>query len=336
MAPRLLFVMVLTVLLTLVGAIDTPAAAPEAPFATTSVVNPVTVVAAGTAPAGSFGVERVLCPAGMIAVGGGIDMDNVLTMQVTSSAPSFPGAQARLIQRPVGANPAPIGWQATALNNAGSSQGFKVAVICAPLAGASTVVAEATAAAGSFGVERVLCPAGESAVGGGIDMDNVLTMAVSSSAPSFPGTEARLIQRPVGANPAPIGWQATALNNAGSSQGFKVGVICAPLAGASTVVAEATATAGSFGVRRVLCPAGEGAIGGGIDMDNVLTMAVSSSAPSFPGTEARLIMRPAGTNPVPSGWQATALNHAGFTQGFKVGAICTEVEYKVFLPLVLD
>jgi hypothetical protein len=71
-------------------------------------------------------------------------------------------------------------------------------------------------------------------------------------------------------------------------------------------------------------------------MDNVLTMAVSSSAPSFPGTAARLIMRPAGSNPVPSGWQATALNNAGSTQGFKVGAICTEVEYKVFLPLVLD
>ena len=195
--------------------------------ATASLSGLVTVVSSDSAPGGSFGVERVLCPDGMVAVGGGIDMDNVLTMDVSSSAPAFEGADARLISRPDGTNPAPIGWQATARNDAASPQSFKVAAICAPLSGVSTVVSSDSASGGSFGVERVLCPDGTVAVGGGIDMDNVLTMDVSSSAPAFEGADARLISRPDGTNPAPIGWQASARNDAASTQSFKVAAICA-------------------------------------------------------------------------------------------------------------
>ena len=332
MARNLVLVLGLITLIALAGAADAPAAAPLPSRAGSALVETVTMVGEATAGAGTFGVERVLCPSGMVALGGGVDMDNVLTMNVTSSAPVFDADQARLISQPTGTNPAPVGWQATALNNAGSTQSFKVGVICAPLSNASTVVGADTAGAGSFGVERVLCPVGTVAVGGGVDMDNVLTMAVSSSAPTFDAGQARLISQPAGINPAPVGWQASALNNAGSTQGFKVGVICAPLPNASTVVGADTAGAGSFGVERVLCPAGTIAVGGGVDMDNVLTMAVSSSAPTFDADQARLISQPAGTNPAPIGWQASALNNAGSTQGFKVGVICAAPDALIFLP----
>lgn len=112
-----------------------------------------------------------------------------------------------------------------------------------------------------------------------------------------------------------------------------MGVICAPLPNASTVVGADTAGAGSFGVERVLCPAGTIALGGGVDMDNVLTMQVTASAPTFDADQARLISQPVGTNPAPIGWQATALNHAGASQGFKVGVICSPAEALIFLPL---
>jgi hypothetical protein len=260
-----------------------------------------------------------------------VDVDNVLTMKVTSSAPIFPGGE-RLIIQPDGTRPAPVGWQASVLNEAGSSQGFKVAVTCAPLSDVSAVIASDTAGAGSFGVERALCPAETIALSGGVDMDNVLTMQATSSAPTFPGGE-RLITQPNGTRPAPVGWQASALNEAGSSQGFKVAVICAPLSDVSAVVTSDTAGTGSFGVERALCPANAVAIGGGVDMDNVLTMQVTSSAPVFPPGD-RLITQPDGTHPDPIAWQASAFNDAGATQTFKVAAICTP-QYKVFLPLLL-
>jgi hypothetical protein len=37
----------------------------------------------------------------------------------------------RLIQQDDGTNPAPIGWQTSALNNSGSTKTLKVAVVCA-------------------------------------------------------------------------------------------------------------------------------------------------------------------------------------------------------------
>jgi hypothetical protein len=325
----------LAIIVILTSSIDAPASeSPDPPK--TVMVNAIsgvtTVVASDTVAAGTFNVERVLCPAGTVAIGGGIDMDNVLTMQVTSSAPTFPNGD-RLISRPNGTNPAPNGWQATAFNQTATPKDFKVAVICAPLTEASAVVASDTVAGGTFNVERVLCPAGDIAVGGGIDMDNVLTMRITSSAPTFSNGD-RLISRPNGTNPAPNGWQATALNQTTNPKDFKVAVICAPLTEASTVVSSDTAAAGTFGVERTTCPAGDVAVGGGIDMDNVLTMQVTSSAPTFPNGD-RLISRPNGTNPAPTGWQVTALNGAGTDQDFKVAAICVQLETKLFLPMLM-
>lgn len=49
---------------------------------------------------GSYRSERVTCPSGMTALGGGIDMQNVLTMKVTSSGPTFAVGAHRLIQQP--------------------------------------------------------------------------------------------------------------------------------------------------------------------------------------------------------------------------------------------
>lgn len=301
----------------------------SAPLQTSAVYAVRTVVSSDTAPAGSFGVERVLCPSGFVAIGGGIDMQNVLTMRVTSSAPVFPGGE-RLLTQSDGFQPAPIGWQASALNLAGVPQEFKVAVVCAYLPDVSTVVSSDNAPAGSFGVERVLCPAGETALGGGVDPNNVLTMQVSSSAPTFPGDE-RLIVQTNGTNAAPVGWQATAINQAGSSQIFKVAVICAPLTNVRTIVSSDTAPDGTFGVERATCQEGEAAISGGVDMDNVLTMQVTSSGPVFPPGD-RLITQINGENPAPNGWQSSAYNDAASNQDFKIAAVCAPSGYPLFLP----
>ena len=333
MAMRFLLLLSLTLLLILTGPADTPAAAPAAPGATDGLYTR-TVVASDTASAGTFGVERVLCPAGMVAVGGGVDVENVITMKVTSSAPTFLGDDQRLLHRPDGINAAPIGWQASVLNTAAVTQEFKVAVICAPPTGVSTMVASDIAVADSFGVERVLCPAGSVALGGGIDLANVLTMQVSSTAPTFDADRQRLIFQPDGANPAPIGWQASALNNSGTNRGFKVAVICAPLAGVSAIVGSDTAPADSFGVERTVCPAGKVAVGGGIDPANVLTMEVTASGPTFAADMARLLFRRDGEHGAATGWQATAYNGTTGDRTVKVAAVCVPGEWRVAIPAI--
>jgi hypothetical protein len=325
--------------------LDAPPLEAAAPMESEALLGVTTIVVSDTAPAGSFGVERVLCPDGMTAVGGGVDLENVFTMKVSSSAPVFPSDDAqgeRLFARPDGTNPAPIGWQATAVNEAATAQGFKVAVICAPLSGVSAMVSSDTAPAGSFGVERSLCPDGMTAVGGGVDLENVFTMQISSSAPVFPSGDPegeRLISRPDGTNPAPIGWQASGVNDDATDKTVKVAAICASLSDVSAMVLSDTAPAGSFGVERSLCPDGMTAVGGGVDLENVLTMQVSSSAPTFPSDDSqgeRLISRTDGTNPAPIGWQASGVNDDANVKEVKVAAICTPLAYGVFLPLITE
>jgi hypothetical protein len=129
MTIRLLLVVGLGILLVVSAGMNTRANV-AAETVTGSLSETVTVVGSDTATAGSFKAERVLCPRGTIAVGGGIDLDNVLTMKVTSSAPTFAQNNSRLIFQPNGTNPAPIGWQASAKNDDATTKSFKAAVIC--------------------------------------------------------------------------------------------------------------------------------------------------------------------------------------------------------------
>jgi hypothetical protein len=205
-----------------------------------------TVVGSGAATIGSFDTERVLCPAGMTASGGGIDLANVLTMSVTSSGPVFDdgGTVQRLISTPNGTQPAPIGWQAAARNESSAQGDLKVAAVCKTAPTVVTVVGSGAATIGSFDSVRVLCPAGMTAIGGGIDLANVLTMTVTSSGPVFDdgGTVQRLISTPNGTQPAPIGWQASARNESSAQGDLKVAAICAPEPEASLLAACAVAT----------------------------------------------------------------------------------------------
>jgi hypothetical protein len=268
----------------------------------------------------------------MVAVNGGVDLGNVLTMVVSESGPIFDvSGNQRLIAQPDGLNPAPVGWQGSAINETDSPRLIKVAAICVRDLEAETWVSSATGGADSFGVERVNCPADKVAWGGGVSPQNVLTMQITSSGPVFPPGE-RLYGQPPGDLGSPSGWQASARNNASASQNLKVAAICGPPRDMVTRVASENASAGSFDVERVLCPQDMVAIGGGIDLQNVKTMKVTSSAPSF---EGRLLSEPDGTAKNLTGWQASARNESTTQRDFRIAAICVKPMQYVHLPLVL-
>jgi hypothetical protein len=307
----------------LVLAVPLPTSTPtQVPTATPVPPRLVTTAVIGSTQlsAGSSGTVAVTCPSGTVATGGGVDLGNVFTEKVTSSSPTFGGT--RLISLPDGNGPAPNGWRASAVNNDPAVQTLKVAVMCGTGSSLSTVLSSAFAPANTFSSVRVTCPGGTMAIGGGVDVADFANMIVTASAPTFAANNNRLIFQPDGPALGPIGWQVAVLNQTGAAQPFKAAAICIPVASFGAVVGSGNAAAGSFAAVRVACPSGLVVTGGGTDLENVLTMKVTSSGPTFAANSSRLIFQPDGAAQPPIGWQASTLNNDPAAQPFKIAAIC--------------
>jgi hypothetical protein len=89
-----------------------------------------------------------------------------------------------------------------------------------------------------------------------------------------------------------------------------------------TVVVSDTALNGQFEVAIATCPTGYKATGGGVDPNNVLTMAVTSSGPTINGT--RTLLTADGTHGPANGWWGAVVNNSGSSAVFKVTAICAK------------
>lgn len=286
-----------------------------------------TAVASSTAVAGGASGATALCPAGEEALGGGVDVHNVLTMTLTGSGPVFgPDPEDRLISQPDGNGPAPVGWRGHAANGGMDEGTVKVGAVCRDEASLSSFIGSNSAAAsGGFGALSVGCGTGAIALGGGLALSNTADMLVVRSAPVFGAALDSLLSMEDGSQPAPTGWTATARNDTGVEQLVKAAVICSDSLSATTIVGSGTASAGSFGVERVLCPSGMEAVGGGVAPEAITQMEVTSSAPAYgpEQTGDRLLDRDDGSDrPAPLGWQASVLNEDGTPHSFKVAAIC--------------
>ncbi|CAI9414552.1 hypothetical protein [Nocardioides sp. T2.26MG-1] len=112
-------------------------AGPPGPAGPQGVPGPVDTVSVirSTSPvaAGSFDAAIVQCPAGMEAIGGGVDPGNVLTMTVTQSTPVFGTnpSSSRPIGMTDGQHGSATGWMGSVRNDGTTTYSAKVTVICA-------------------------------------------------------------------------------------------------------------------------------------------------------------------------------------------------------------
>jgi len=97
------------------------------------------------------------------------------------------------------------------------------------LHGTITVSKSGTILTGNFNTLQADCPAGYQAIGGGIDENNVFTMAITSSGPVVNGGRTLGLNGSDGQHAAATGWYGAAVNNTGSTAPFVVTAICSPI-----------------------------------------------------------------------------------------------------------
>jgi hypothetical protein len=273
------------------------------------------LVTSDSAPPSSFDADEVFCPQGTVAMGGGVDVGDSFNQTVTTSGPTV--GNLRMLTIGAGTHGPANGWFGAVTNATATAKPYKLGVVCVPLTGTSTIVVSDTTS-GGFGQTSLVCPGDAVALGGGIDVDNVASMNVTSSGPTFGGMPPHSITP--GTYGPPGGWWGSARSSTDSN--FWVGVVCAQMGGIQSVVVHDTVLAGSNRNVDAACPAGMIAIGGGITATNLFTVQVTASGPAYGSALKGILTQPDGLRPAADGWEADVRNDGGSSQTVAVVAIC--------------
>ena len=272
---------------------------------------------------GSWTDLLVTCPSGLVALSGGVDTNDFLSIEITTLAPTFAGAA--LAFQPDGTRGPADGWYASVKNYGSVPHQVAVTVVCGSLSDVVVSVSTGSISAGGVanpgtGNAVAYCPSGYVALGGGMDLTLPATMKVSSLAPRF-GFD-YLIDRPTGTGGAPNGWSAN-VRNEGAAGSMKVAVVCSQLGGVSSVVTGAFSVgAGTAAGYSASCPAGSLALGGGIDTNDVTRNVATVLSPRFAASPQAPVDRATGSYASANGWYGIYYNYGPGTTTASVGAIC--------------
>jgi hypothetical protein len=243
---------------------------------------------------------------------------------------SWPRLSPDLLSHDPGIAEAPASWNYAVRNDGQNAHAYGAAAICSSLPALTVVGDFFVVGAHASNSDRVLCPAGAIATGGGYNSIGLGVMAASGPVLDDGTPDGlRLISASDGAGPAPIGWRLSVRNDGTSSTSVKPAVVCIPSAPANTgtEIASVAVAAGGADSTRALCPVGQIAFGGGVDVNDVQNMTIVASAPIFDdGTVngERLINRVSGPDGAPIGWFAAARNQDDTDHTLRVAAICPE------------
>jgi hypothetical protein len=304
----------------------------SAQLSTTMTVQRNFVVAPNS---GSYSLVSADCPAGYSVLSGGLDSVGTAAIELTSHGPTFGGN--RLVSQPNGTTGAARGWLASVINYGDRSWTVMVTAVCAQLSNVHVVInsasvnASSTTTGSGAGTAEAMCPAGEVAIGGGVDVTNPESMKLTSTSPRYATGNAFLADRAPGTNPAAAGWSGYVSNQGTVAGGvMKVAAICvAPTQlnnNVVTVVSQPVAVAqakDNYGF--LLCPAGFVALGGGFDSNDLHELIGTVSTPIYNGAGFALD-RPSGDYSAPGGWLTDTFSESPLNdvRGMTVGLVCAQ------------
>ena len=297
--------------------------------------NTITVQRAFSVPpsAGSYSDVNVNCPAGHVALSGGLDNLHSGSFEVTALAPTF--GNFALFAQGDGTRDAADGWYASVINYDNTAHVVTVSAVCAPVTGIVVAITsgQVTAAANNQaggGFAAIGCPNGYVAIGGGVDVGRPEAMKMISSSPWWASGPTYLSERAAGQSPAPAGWAGVTSNQGTTAGTLKVAAICAPLGTVIALVSpDITIQFAQTGGTTVVCPAGYIATGGGFDSNDPHVLIGTVSTPVYNGY-AYAAERGDGQYGAPAGWYANTFSHSGSgSRVLKVGVICLGID---FLP----
>jgi len=272
------------------------------------------------------------CSGSRTAIAAGFDSDGLSTVWLGFLVPTLPWPP---FYTPLGADPgsyvAQQSFYWTATNDGQVDHGVAYTAVCAPFAATTVVGAGLFIPTSGAGGDRVRCPAGSFATGGGIEVPVSPATVTVADGPVLDDGSAdgvRLVSVADGAAAAPIGWRGAGrfVQSSVFQSTAQVAAVCVPTP-LTTQVASVTVPAFMQAATRALCPAGTVAYGGGIDDDDPDSALLTATAPVFDdGTPngQRLISRPNGADAAPIGWFGSIRNDDALDHTLKVAAICPE------------
>jgi hypothetical protein len=180
------------------------------------------VVSKSLAADGGLGGKRADCPGGRVAVGGGVDNEDLFRMSVVTTLPVVGNDPLNSLAD--GKHGAPTGWQAVASNTSDQARTTKIAVLCAPVTKVKTMVASGNSPAESWGFRLGECDGGL-ALSGGLDTASPTGMRTMFNGPIF-GDGTRLYSKADGPAPSPSKWYSGLRNETNAAAPYKVGIVC--------------------------------------------------------------------------------------------------------------
>ena len=198
-----------------------------------------TSVASVTIPIGGTGTATAACPAGTVALSGGIQAGST-SVTILDFQPTY--ASGSLATFPLGEAPAPRGWTTTVRNDDIFERNAKVAAICIAETEAivTTQVTNYGVTGNDIGGGGLTCPDQTIATGGAFAAPDGASLSLISNSPRIGSNDLATV--PDGANPLPGAWSATSRNLGGSLVVAPFGVICAPEPDSALLAAAAIAT----------------------------------------------------------------------------------------------
>lgn len=256
------------------------------------------------------------CPAGEVAVGGGVDVSNPYFLVASGSAPTFGGFS--FYSRPDGPGEAPDGWSAPSNLSQPAAVTAKAGVLCAAGVDVAIQIASATMPVGETRTATATCPVGKVALSGGVRAGSA-ALTIFDLQPTF--ASGSLATFPPGEAPAPIGWTVTARNDDVFERILKVAALCIP-AGDATVTTQVTTFAvpgNDVGGGSIGCPEGAVATGGALVGPAPASFSLIASGPAVGGNS--LANLPDGAQPAPDAWSAVSRN-LGALAVAPLGVVC--------------